>query len=251
MLPAPPQRKLFHRFIDHLSNWYLRRSRRRFWVEAGSSDEEDADKNAAYDTLYQVLVKLSRLLAPFVPFVAEVMHQNLVRTVDSDAPESVHHCDWPVTDSVDEVLNSEMALVLRLVSLGHAARNQANRKLRQPLSEIAFAVGLDKERDVVMRYADLIGDELNVKNVRLLDVTAEVVSYQLKPLPKQLGQKYGSQFPQLRNAILGLDPREASAKLQAGKSVEVEVKGEKLEILPDEVEVIVEAKEGFSTASEG
>jgi isoleucyl-tRNA synthetase len=239
------------RFIDHLSNWYLRRSRRRFWAEAGSSDEVDADKNAAYDTLYRVLVGLSRLLAPFVPFVSEAMHQNLVRSVDSEAPESVHHCDWPVRDSVDEVLNSEMALVLRLVSLGHAARNKANRKLRQPLSEIAFAVGLDKEREVVMRYADLVGDELNVKNVRLLDVTAEVVSYQLKPLPKQLGQKYGSQFPVLRNAILGLDPREASTQLQAGKSVEVKVNGKNFEILPDEVEVIVEAKEGFSTASEG
>ncbi|MHA2117591.1 MAG: isoleucine--tRNA ligase [Candidatus Thorarchaeota archaeon] len=239
------------RFIDHLSNWYLRRSRRRFWAEAGASDEVDADKNAAYDTLYRVLVNLSRLLAPFVPFVSEVMHQNLTRNVDSGAPESIHHCDWPVSDSIDERLNNEMALVLRLVSLGHAARNKANRKLRQPLSEIAFAVGLDKERDVVNRYAELIGDELNVKNVRLLDVTAEVVSYQLKPLPKQLGQKYGSKFPVLRNAILNLDPREASTQLQDGKSVEVKVNGEKFEILPEEVEVLVEAKEGFSTASEG
>ncbi len=239
------------RFIDHLSNWYLRRSRRRFWAEAGSSDEADADKNAAYDTLYTVLVKLSRLLAPFVPFVSEVMHQNLTRSIDPDAPESVHHCDWPKGDNVDEVLNSEMALVLRLVSLGHAARNKANRKLRQPLSEIAFAVGLDKERDVVMRYSELLGDELNVKKVRLLDVAAEVVSYQLKPLPKQLGQKYGSQFPALREAILSLDPRETSTQFQLGKSVKVKVNGKKFEILPDEVEVIVEAKEGFSTASEG
>jgi isoleucyl-tRNA synthetase len=239
------------RFIDHLSNWYLRRSRRRFWVESGLSDEADADKNAAYDTLYRVLVDLSRLLAPFVPFVSEVMHQNLVRSIDSEAPESVHHCDWPAVGPVDDVLNSEMALVLRLVSLGHAARNKANRKLRQPLSEIAFAVGLDKERDVVRRYSDLISNELNVKSVRLLDVTAEVVSYQLKPLPKQLGQKYGSRFPEVRDAILGLDSRAASTRLQTGKAIDVSVKGEKFEILPEEVEVIVEAKEGFSTASEG
>jgi isoleucyl-tRNA synthetase len=239
------------RYIDHLSNWYLRRSRRRFWAEAGASDEVDADKNAAYDTLYQVLVNLSRLLAPFVPFVSEVLHQNLTRSVDPEAPESVHHCDWPSSDSVDEVLNNEMALVLRLVSLGHAARNKANRKLRQPLSEIAFAVGLDKERDIVNRYADLIGNELNVKSVRLLDVAAEVISYQLKPLPKQLGPKYGSRFPVLREAILSLDPREASTQLQAGESIEVKVNGEKFDILPEEVEVKVEAKEGFSTASEG
>jgi isoleucyl-tRNA synthetase len=239
------------RFIDHLSNWYLRRSRRRFWAEAGASDEADADKNAAYDTLYRVLVNLSQLLAPFVPFVSEVMHQNLSRNIDSGAPESVHHCDWPASDTVDEVLNSEMAIVLRLVSLGHAARNKANRKLRQPLSEIAFAVGLDKERDVIMRYADLIHSELNVKSVRLLDVTAEVVSYQLKPLAKQLGQKYGSRFPKVRDAIKSLDARTASNQLQAGESVEVSVNGDKLDILPEEVEVIVEAKEGFSTASEG
>ncbi|MFW9845398.1 MAG: isoleucine--tRNA ligase [Candidatus Thorarchaeota archaeon] len=239
------------RFIDHLSNWYLRRSRRRFWAEAGASDESDADKNAAYDTLYRVLVKLSQLLAPFVPFVSEVIHQNMTRNVNPDAPESVHLCDWPEIEEVDEVLNTEMGLVLQLVSLGHAARNKANRKLRQPLSEIAFAVGLDREREVVTRYADLIGDELNVKRVRLLDVTAEVISYQLKPLPKQLGRKYGSHFPAVRDAVLGLDPRTAATKFQEGKSVQVTVNGDELDIMPDEVEVIVEAKEGFSTASEG
>jgi len=242
-----------NKFIDHLSNWYLRRSRRRFWAEAGVSDELDADKNAAYQTLYQVLVTLSKLLAPFVPFVSETMYQNLVRTFDSEAAESVHHCDWPFSgiDSIDEILNNEMALVLRLVSLGHAARNQANRKLRQPLSEVAFAVGLDDEREIVMRYADLIGNELNVKKVRLLDVTAEVVSYQLKPLPKQLGQKYGSRFPEIKEAILSLDPRTTATLLQNGDCVEVQVNGDKLEILPEEVEVKVEAREGFSTASEG
>ncbi|MFX1484086.1 MAG: DUF5915 domain-containing protein, partial [Promethearchaeota archaeon] len=142
-------------------------------------------------------------------------------------------------------------LVLQLVSLGHAARNQANCKLRQPLSEIAFAVGLDKERDIVNRYSELIRDELNVKNVRLLDVAEEVVSYQLKPLPKQLGQKYGSLFPDLRDAISHLEPRTAATRLQNGESVEVLVKGEKYDILPEEVDVIVEAKEGFSTSSEG
>ncbi|MFW9807627.1 MAG: DUF5915 domain-containing protein, partial [Candidatus Thorarchaeota archaeon] len=239
------------RFIDHLSNWYLRRSRRRFWAETGANDEIDADKNAAYDTLYQVLVKLSKLLAPFVPFVSEVMHQNLTQNVETGAPESVHLCDWPKSDSIDEKLNSDMEFVLKLVSLGHAARNQANIKLRQPLSEIAFAVGLESEKDIVSRYTDLISDELNVKHVRLLDVTAEVVSYQLKPLPKQLGQKYGSRFPEMRKAIMNLDPRDAATQLQNGEPIEVSLNGDTFEILPEEVEVIVEAKAGFSTASEG
>ena len=239
------------RFIDHLSNWYLRRSRRRFWAETGESKEVDADKNAAYDTLYQVLVTLSKLLAPFVPFVSEVMHQNLTQNIESDEPESVHLCDWLQSDSIDEELNNDMAFILRLVSLGHAARNQANIKLRQPLSEIAFALGLDSERDVVSNYTDLIANELNVKNVRLLDVTAEVVSYQLKPLPRQLGQKYGSRFPELREAILKLDSRKTATTLQNGDSIKVTLNGDEFEILPEEVEVIVQAKEGFSTASEG
>ncbi|MFW9850078.1 MAG: isoleucine--tRNA ligase [Candidatus Thorarchaeota archaeon] len=242
-----------NRFIDHLSNWYLRRSRRRFWAEAGDSEDVNLDKNAAYSTLYEVLVTLSYILAPFVPFVTETMYQNLIRNFDSKASESVHHCKWPDMNSkaIDEKLNEEMDLVLRLVSLGHASRNQANVKLRQPLSEIAFSVGLDKERAIVEKYSDVLRDELNVKSVRLLDVVSEVVSYDLKPLPKQLGQKYGARFPAVRKAILVLDKRETATRLQAGESVEIQVEGETLVILPEEVEVKVEAKEGFSTASEG
>ena len=245
--------EVIDRFIDNLSNWYLRRSRRRFWAEGGVSAEVDADKNSAYDTLYQVLTTLSKVIAPFVPFVSEAMYQNLVRNFDDNAPESIHHTNWPESDSklIENKLNEEMDLVLKLVSLGHAARSKANRKLRQPLAEIAFAVGLDSERNTVTKYAKIIGNELNVKNVRLLDVSAEVVSYQLKPLPKQLGQKYGARFPKIRKEILKLDLGTTSKELQNGNSIEIQVDGETLEILPEEVEVIVEAKEGFSTASEG
>jgi isoleucyl-tRNA synthetase len=179
------------------------------------------------------------------------MHQNLTQGVETDTPESVHLCGWPKSESIDTELNTEMEFILRLVSLGHAARNQASCKLRQPLSEIAFAVTSDLEQDIVIRYKDVIADELNVKEVRLMDVTAEVISYQLKPLPKQLGQKYGSRFPELRKAILQLDPRKASTQFLNGNSVEVTLNGEKFSILPEEVEVIVEAKKGFSTSSEG
>jgi isoleucyl-tRNA synthetase len=201
--------------------------------------------------LYRILVTLSRLLAPFVPFVSESMYQNLTQDIETDRPESVHLCNWPRSESIDTELNTEMEFILRLVSLGHAARNQANCKLRQPLSEIAFAVTSDVERDIVTRYKDVIADELNVKEVRLLDVAAEVVSYQLKPLPKQLGQKYGSRFPELRDAIFQLDPRAVSTRFMNGDSVEVTLSGERFSVLPEEVEVIVEAKKGFSTASEG
>jgi isoleucyl-tRNA synthetase len=144
-----------------------------------------------------------------------------------------------------------MELVKRMVSLGHAARNQANRKLRQPLSEAAMTVGTAAEREIVVKYQDLISEELNVKTVRLLDTAAEAVDYQLKPLPKQLGQKYGSQFPQLRKAILALEPQSTAENLLAGESIEVMVEDQTFSIQPDEVEVLVEAHEGFSAAAEG
>ncbi len=242
-----------NRFLEDISNWYLRRSRRRFWAKAGASLESDEDKHAAYSTLYTVLETLCRLLAPFVPFVTEAIYQNLVREIQPEAPESIHHCRWPKPNYhlMDQSLTNEMDLVLRLVSLGHAARNKSNRKVRQPLSRIAFAVGTPSEAEIVMKYSDLIKDELNVKEVRLLDTTSEVVEYRLKPLPKQLGQKYGSQFPTIRKAILELDPVNAGSQLLENRSIEVELDGDQIEILPEEIEVIVEAHKGFSVASEG
>ena len=190
-------------FVDQLSNWYLRRSRRRFW-----KTESDADKQAAYATLYEALVTLSKLLAPTMPFLAEELYQNLVRSFDPHAPESVHLADWPEVDTaaVDEKLNREMALVMKLASLGHAARNKANRKVRQPLAECAFSLGSAEEGRILTQYADILTDELNVKKVRALNAAGEAVSYSLNPLPKQLGQKYGPKFPAIRQAILALDP---------------------------------------------
>jgi len=173
--------------------------------------------------------------------------------VDERAPESVHHGDWPAVDrqALDAPLTREMALVLRLVSLGHAARSKSNRKVRQPLSEAAFALPTAEEREAVSRHAELIGDELNVKRVRLLDAAAEVVDFRLNPLPRQLGQKYGSRFPALRAALLALPAEKAAGDLLGGRPLSVEVAGEKLEILPGEVEVRVEAHAGLSAVAEG
>jgi len=235
-------------FVDQLSNWYLRRSRRRFW-----KSESDADKQAAYATLYQALVTLSKLLAPAMPFLAEELHQNLIRSVNQDAHQSVHLEDWPEYDpaQIDESFNREMALVMKLASIGHAARNKANRKVRQPLAEAAFSVGSAEEQRVLGKYADLLEDELNVKKVRALNTAGEAVSYSLNPLPKQLGQKYGSRFPAIRQAVLAMQPDTAALELMAGKPLAMTVNGETLEILPDEVEVRAQAKAGFSVASEG
>ena len=240
-------------FLDDLSNWYLRRSRRRFWTKAGAGAASDSDKAAAYQTLYAMLVGLVKLLAPFVPFVSEVIYQNLVRGVDSKALESVHHCSWPKPDPdhADPVLTEQMRLVKRLVSLGHAARNQAGVRLRQPLSEAAFTVRDNSERETVLQFAELIAEELNVKAVRLLDVAGEAAQFRLKALPKQLGQKYGARFPEIRQAVQQLAAEPHVQSLAVGDPLTITVEGEPIELLASELELIVTPKEGYSTAAEG
>ena len=235
-------------FVDTLSKWYLRRSRRRFW-----KSESDSDKETAYTTLYTALTTLGKLLAPTMPFLAEELYQNLVTTVDKEAPESVHLADWPAYDEslIDETLNGDMRLVMRLASLGHSARNQAAIKVRQPLAEAAFSVGSKKEVQALEKYTDLLADELNVKQVSALSSAGEAVSYTLNPLPKQLGQKYQSQFPEIRKAILALEPQLNAQALLNGESITITVGDENLEILPDEVEVRAEARSGLEVASEG
>jgi isoleucyl-tRNA synthetase len=235
-------------FVDTLSKWYLRRSRRRFW-----KSEEDADKNAAYTTLHEALVVLSKLLAPTMPFMAEELHQNLVRSMDRSAPESVHHTDWPAFDErlIDEHLNQEMELVMRLASLGHAARNKAGIKVRQPLSAASYSVTNASEARAVEKHAALLADELNVKEVRVLGSTGEAVFYSVNPLPKQLGQKHKGMFPQIREAILGLEPETTARRLLDGKALVLHIDGEIYEVLPSEVEVRAEARGGLTVASEG
>ena len=235
-------------FVQKLSTWYLRRSRRRFW-----KSESDSDKQAAYSTLYTALVTVSKLLAPAMPFLADELYQNLVRSVDTTAPESVHLAKWPevLPEMIDESLNSDMALVMKLVSLGHSARQKANRKVRQPLAEVAFSVGNVNERRAVEKYADLFMDELNVKHVRLLDAATEAVSHTVKPLPKQLGQKYGNKFPPLQKAILAMNPEDVAKTLMSGQPLQVTLDGTEYSVLSEEVEVKARAKEGFAVAEEG
>ncbi|RIK54574.1 MAG: isoleucine--tRNA ligase [Chloroflexi bacterium] len=235
-------------FVETLSTWYVRRSRRRFW-----KNESSADKQSAYSTLYTALTTVAKLIAPAMPFVAEELYQNLVRSVDETAPESVHLAEWPVVmeEFIDESLNREMKLVMKLVSLGHSARQKANRKVRQPLAEAAFSVGNVAERDALMKNAEVVQDELNVKQVRLLDAATEAVSHSVKPLPKQLGQKYGNKFPAIQKAILALNPEDAAKTLMGGTPLEVQAGGEVFHILSEEVEVKALAKEGFAVAEDG
>jgi isoleucyl-tRNA synthetase len=152
---------------------------------------------------------------------------------------------------IDESLNRDMELVMRLVSLGHSARQKANRKVRQPLAEAAFSVGNAMERRAVEAYADLFMDELNVKQVRLLDSATEAIAHTVKPLPKQLGQKYGNKFPAIQKAILAMNAEEAAHTLLQGESLPLQVDGDAYRVLPEEVEVKALAKEGFAVAEEG
>jgi isoleucyl-tRNA synthetase len=235
-------------FVDDLSRWYLRRSRRRFW-----KSESDADKKAAYAALFEALTTLCKLLAPTAPFIAEEIYQNLTRVGMPASPESVYLSQWPSSDraAIDEKLNQDMRLVMRLASLGHAARNKAGVKVRQPLARIAFSVGSKEELQVLEHYTDLLADELNVKHVRAIGSAGEVISYRIKPLPKQLGQKYKGLFPKISQAIETLDAAEIAQALLDGRSVQVQVDDETFEILPEEVEVRAEARSGLIVSSEG
>jgi isoleucyl-tRNA synthetase len=245
---VPAATRPIETFVESLSTWYLRRSRRRFW-----KSESDTDKQSAYATLYATLVTLSKLLAPAMPFLAEEMYRNLVCALDPTAPESVHLAKWPKADEtrIDETLNREMDLVMKMVSLGHNARQKANRKVRQPLAEVAFALSRLDEYHAVETYADLITDELNVKKVRLLDTTLEAVSFTVKPLPKQLGQKYGNKFPELAKAIRALNPNIVAPVFLSGQSEKVVLDNVTYTILPEDVEVRADAKTGFAVAAEG
>jgi isoleucyl-tRNA synthetase len=232
--------------LDDLSNWYVRRSRRRFW-----KSEQDTDKDTAYTTLYRVLTTLCRLLAPFVPFVTETMYQNLVRSVDANAPESVHHTAWPQPDpaAVDDSLLTQMALVRQIVTLGHSARARRNIKVRQPLDRALVHLKDDTARPGD-EFLALVRDELNVKRVEFVKDADDLVTYQLFPDNEALGPRFGKRFPAVRAALSELDQSAAARRVQAGLGLRLEVQGEELELAPEEVLVREESREGLAVASE-
>ena len=244
---VPSATRPIEQFVDDLSNWYLRRSRRRFW-----KSESDEDKASAYLTLYECLVTLSKLLAPAMPFLAEAIYRNLVGSVDRNAPESVHLALWPEHDPalIDQRLRDEMRLVMRLVSLGHAARNSVQIKVRQPLARAAFSLP-GAQAAIVHAYAGLIADELNVKAVMVLDDPQAVVTYELNPLPQMLGPRFGKDFPALQKVLREGASPELAASLLAGQSVTVSFNGQDVVLSPQEVEVRLRPVEGYAVAQEG
>ena len=232
-------------FLDDLSNWYVRRSRRRYW-----KSELDADKNTAYATLYHVLVKFARLLAPFTPFVTEAMYQNLVRSVYPQAYESVHHTAFPKFDAaaVDQDLLEQMGLARQVASLGLGARNSAGLKVRQPLAQaLAYAGG---KRSLSDPFVGIVVDELNVKEFAFVEKASDLVTYRILPDNKTLGPRFGAQFPKLRAALSAADPTELASKVLAGLPVILELDGESVVLAPGEVLVQTQPVEGLAVASD-
>jgi len=247
---VPGATRPIEQFVDRLSNWYLRRSRRRFW-----KGEHDADSQAAYQTLYECLVTVAKLLAPTMPFMAEALYRNLVAGADASAPESVHLAFWPEWDEarIDRKLMDDMRLAQRLVSLGHAARNSANLKVRQPLAEAVFVVRQAVEQAVVEALASTIAEELNVKQVRVAASAADMVSYRLNPLPQVLGRALKGDFPKVQRALREGAPADVerwAKTLLAGEPITVAVDGATYTATPEQVEVQQEAAGGYAIAED-
>jgi isoleucyl-tRNA synthetase len=237
-------------FVEELSNWYVRRNRRRFWKA-----EDDADKHAAYATLYACLTTLGRLLAPFMPFVAEALYQNLVASQDADAPESVHLAPWPAADAalIDETLLADTQHLLEAVSLGRAARRGAGIKVRQPLPELLLRPRGAAQIEGLRRFEAELREELNVKRVRYLDSSAGFVQHRFKPNLRVVGKKYGRLVPALTRTLrdlAGEPAREVARAVEAGQPVTLAVDGEPLRLAPEDLLVEAASPEGYAVAED-
>ena len=231
-------------FFDDLSNWYVRLNRRRFW-----KSDNDGDKRAAYLTLYEVLSSLTRILAPFLPFLSEEIYQNLVRSFDADAPASVHLCDFPRPDRerIDPSLMVDMAFVKKVVSLGRSARTESGIKVRQPLPGVAVWVG-KQGKAALGRLAPLVRQELNVRSLSFVDDPDRLIAYSLKPSFRNLGQKYGRLVPRIQSALGEMDAKGLSERLEREGWVAVELNGQEVRLNAEDVSVETRARDGLAVA---
>ncbi len=238
----PEAAKALQSFVDEMSNWYVRRGRERYWAQTLTED-----KKAAYMTLYTALVTTAKAAAPMIPFMAESIYLNLVRSVDKNAPISVHLCDFPDVDEtlIDTVLESDMDEAVAIVVLGRAARNGSNIKNRQPLN--TMYVQCQKKLDE--KYVEIIRDELNVKNVDFDSDAEQLVSYTFKPQLKTLGPKYGKMLGEIRNALAEL-PSSAKAQLDADGKLVLTLASGDVELGAEDVLIDTKQKEGVFTVSD-
>jgi isoleucyl-tRNA synthetase len=233
-------------FVDGLSNWYVRRSRARFWAS-----DDSADKRAAFSTLYEALVDLTKLAAPFIPFLTETLFQNLVRKDDASAPESVHLASFPEPDAsrADDALRRTMERVRNVVTLGQRVRNENKLKVRQPLAEAIVVVADDAERQAIDRFADAIREELNVRELGFTQEPRKYVEFQLLPNFRVLGPKLGKQVPACKKALAEADGSALYAEMEENEKIVVALPDGPIELTPDEVEVRLSARDDFAAAS--
>ncbi|MDY4883678.1 MAG: DUF5915 domain-containing protein, partial [Anaerovibrio sp.] len=236
--------KVLQDFVDELSNWYVRRSRERFWGK-----ELTQDKINAYMTLYTALTTVVKLSAPMVPFITESIYRNLVCSVDESAPISVHLCDFPVADEamIDAELEAEMELVLEIVVLGRAARNASNIKNRQPIGNMY--VKADRELDEF--FKEIVASELNLKNVEFKADMEEYLSYSFKPQFKVLGPKVGKQIGEVKAALAAINGHAAKAELESTGKLVLELKSGTVELTAEDVDITMSQTEGFATQRYG
>ena len=234
---------LIEDFTDELSNWYVRRNRSRYWAQNLTDD-----KIGAYVTLYRVLVTLCKVAAPFVPFITEEIYQNLVVNLDKDAIESIHLCTWPTVDekAINKELEKEMDLAYTIVKLGRSARNGANIKNRQPLSEMLVSV-----TSLPDYYGDIIKDELNIKKIQFGADLSEHVNFEIKPNLPVLGKAYGKMIPAIRKEVAAKNQMELAQKIKNGNVEVINVDGTEIELNSENLLVTMQGLDGFAFAGEG
>ena len=234
--------RVLQEFTDELSNWYVRRCRERYWAKG-----MEQDKINAYMSLYTALVTLAKLAAPLIPFMTEEIYQNLVRSVDTKAPESIHLCDYPVADNslIDKSLEDSMDEVLNVVVLGRAARNAANIKNRQPIGNMYIKA----EETLDELYTQIIKEELNVKNVEFREDVENFVSYSFKPQLKTVGPKYGKLLAKIRDVLTNLDGAKAMAELKSNGSLDFDFDGEKVSLTNEDL--LIDTVKSENYISEG
>ena len=240
----PEAARALQEFVDEMSNWYVRRSRERFWAKG-----MEQDKINAYMTLYHALVTIAKTAAPMIPFMTEDMYQNLVRSVDKDAIESIHLCDFPTVNEawIDKDLEADMKELLEIVVLGRACRNTANIKNRQPIG--TMYVKAEKKMDKF--YTDIIADELNVKEVKFADDVESFISYSFKPQLRTVGPKYGKLLGGIRQALTDIDGTAAMNELRTNGVLKLDINGNDVELTEEDLLIETAQTEGYVSESDG
>ena len=240
----PEAARALQEFVDEMSNWYVRRSRERFWAKG-----MEQDKINAYMTLYHALVTIAKTAAPMIPFMTEDMYQNLVRSVDKDAPESIHLCDFPTVNEawIDKDLEADMKELLEIVVLGRACRNTANIKNRQPIG--TMYVKAEKKMDEF--YTDIIADELNVKEVKFADDVESFISYSFKPQLRTVGPKYGKLLGGIRQALTDINGTAAMNELRTNGVLKLDINGNDVELTEEDLLIETAQTEGYVSESDG